>query len=87
MSFLLFCYCLTSITSEFEYRHIKNSGIVWVVGTYSIQKTCRPLAQRVALGNSEIKAKPEETKLIHHVYKGRKQTSYTCLIINVQSTE
>jgi len=29
--------------------------------SYFIQKTCRPLAQHVVLGNSEIKAKPEET--------------------------
>lgn len=70
-----------AVTSEFKYRHIKNSGIIWVVGTYSIQKTCRPLAQHVVFGN---KGKASGNYMLSAIYKVRKQTT---LLTDAQKTE
>lgn len=77
---VLFCYCLTSISSEFKYRHIKNSGIIEGVGTYSIQKTCRPPAERV-----EIRVKPVET-VYYQVYI-KTENKLATLLTDRQKTE
>lgn len=75
-----FCYCLTSISSEFKYRHIKNSGIIQGVGSYSIQKTCRPLAEHV-----DTRVKPVET-IYYQVYI-KSENKLATLLTDRQETE